>query len=207
MNQRKSEIRRRDLDEKLGTDDFEAFFNGPRAKEIKEMFKNAAKDGNPMGSEEERFFVTRTLRHKTSSGGPAKLLWDAELSKLRGTHENASSVVPAAVCSRHAAVLYLVKRQSPGRVADGETGTTGEANGALIGNYHIETEAEGDARVQKLIDQLTHGTVPPLVDVRLLPTDEPHMTTRNPEPEQGDGGEETVEGSKGKGGKDKGDGG
>ena len=52
-----------------------------------------------------RLYVTRTLRHKTSSGGPAKLLWDAELKayadiyidKLRNIYSSACSVAPAAV--------------------------------------------------------------------------------------------------------------
>ena len=52
-----------------------------------------------------RLYVTRTLRHKTSAGGPAKLLWDAELKayadiyieKLRNIYASPCSVAPAAL--------------------------------------------------------------------------------------------------------------
>jgi hypothetical protein len=50
--------------------------------------------------EKQRVYVTRTLWHKTSSEGPAKLLWDEELkqyadtylSKLRCLYANSNSV-------------------------------------------------------------------------------------------------------------------
>ena len=33
-------------------------------------------------------FVTRTLRHKTAAGGPAKLMWDSELKGMAETYRN-----------------------------------------------------------------------------------------------------------------------
>ena len=62
-------------------------------------------DGIWTESDGKIIYTTRTLRHKTSSGGPAKLLWDEQLKdfgdiymkKLTDMFSNDNSVVPAAV--------------------------------------------------------------------------------------------------------------
>ena len=145
MNKRKADIRLRDVEEKLGADDYETFFNSARAKEIKKMYADIKKQENPTVSmndfaamrdylllrvlvvsgqrcgaasnltiykflngtwtDNNRICVSRTLRHKTSSGGPAKLLWDAELKsyadiyieKLRNIYATTRSVASAAL--------------------------------------------------------------------------------------------------------------
>jgi hypothetical protein len=123
-NLRKADIRKRDIDERLTTKDFQSFINSQRAKEIKKMYEDVAGEERPTvglinsfsamrdylllrvmmasgqrcgaasnltiyefsngvwtetGGGGQRVYIIRTLRHKTSSGGPAKLLWDEQL--------------------------------------------------------------------------------------------------------------------------------
>ena len=122
---RKSEVRQRDEAEKLTTEDFRAFVDSNKAKEIREEYvrladnPNEAVDimkfaelrdyllllvitasgqrwgaaGNLTVGEfrngvhhSEDLYITRTLRHKTSAGGHAKLMWDAELKRMVNTY-------------------------------------------------------------------------------------------------------------------------
>ena len=160
-----------------------------------------------------RLYVTRTLRHKTSAGGPAKLLWDAELKayadiyieKLRNIYASPCSVAPAALgipamplffvstkgnpidesraSNRLAEMGKQVAPQLKGRLKSsrlrkslvslqrGETFAAGSKTqlAKQMGHsvetaekyYNLETEGECDSTVQRLIDRLTHTTVPP----------------------------------------------
>ena len=183
---------------------------------------------NGTWTDKERVYVTRSLRHKTSSGGPAKLLWDTELktyadtylTKLRSLYSTSSSVAPAAVGVPAMPLFFISTKGNPldesrasNRLAQMGKQVAPQLKGTLKSSrlrksivslqreqtsaagsktqlakqmghsletaekyYNIETEAESDARVQRLIDRLTHGTVPP-VDPRLPPlgeSDEPH---------------------------------
>ena len=125
FNLRKSEVRQRDEGEKLTMEDFQAFVDGDKAKEIRAEYvrlgenPNEAVDiikfaelrdyllllvitasgqrcgaaGNLTVGEfrngvhhSEDLYVTRTLRHKTSAGGHAKLMWDAQLKQMANTY-------------------------------------------------------------------------------------------------------------------------
>lgn len=142
FNLRKSEVRQRDEKEKLTADDFQAFIDSDKAKEIKSEYvrfadnPNEAVDimkfaelrdyllllvmtasGQRCGAvanltvgefrngfqHSEDLFITKTLRHKTSAGGHAKLMWDAQLKTMANTYldvlrpmfVNERSVIPA----------------------------------------------------------------------------------------------------------------
>ena len=158
-NLRKADIRKRDIDERLTTKDFQSFINSQRAKEIKKMYEDVAGEERPtvglnsfsamrdylllrvmMASGQrcgaasnltiyefsngvwtetegkQRVYITRTLRHKTSSGGPAKLLWDEQLKQfadtyllnLRGLFANENSVAPQTVLKQTRRVRYKI---------------------------------------------------------------------------------------------------
>ena len=134
FNLRKAEVRERDEKERLSTEDFRAFSNSAKAKELKAAFKDLA-DNPPRAVDINTFaelqdyllvrvitasaqrcgvagnltleefdngvqhtddlFVTRTLRHKTAAGGPAKLMWDSELNVMRPLFANERSVFPS----------------------------------------------------------------------------------------------------------------
>ncbi|CAB3984910.1 Neurofilament medium polypeptide [Paramuricea clavata] len=74
----------------------------------------AEKNGMPL-------YVTRTLRHKTSFSGPAKLLWDEELkafgdiymSKLRPIYANKNSVAPAAAGIPETPLVFITSNGNP----------------------------------------------------------------------------------------------
>ena len=62
--------------------------------------------------------------------------------------------------------------------------------------YHIETEAESDARVAALINQIMQGHSPPLVDVRAVPDvleEPPTMKEKEKNSEEKDGEEDSEE--------------
>ena len=126
FNLRKSKVRQRDEEEKLTTEDFQAFVDSDKAKEIKSEYvrladnPNEAVDimkfaelrdylllvitasgqrckaaGNLTVGEfrngvkhSEDLYITRTLRHKTSAGGHAKLMWDVQLKRMANTYLN-----------------------------------------------------------------------------------------------------------------------
>ena len=161
MNKRKADIRLRDVDEKLQSEDYEAFFHSQRANEIKRMFLSIQNQDDPIVSVNEfaamrdyllmrvllasgqrcgaasnltifeyqngttsgpeQVFVTRTLRHKTAAGGPAKLFWDKELKqyadtyleKLRAKYANESSVAPAALGIPALPLFFISAKGNP----------------------------------------------------------------------------------------------
>ena len=127
FNRRKAEVRKRDERERLSAEDFRAFTNSAKAKQLKEEYRQLSDDpqravdpntfaklrdyllvrvitasGQQCGAagnltlEEldngvkhtEDLFVTKTLRHKTAVGGPAKLMWDGELKAMAETYRN-----------------------------------------------------------------------------------------------------------------------
>jgi integrase len=163
-NLRKAEKRKRDIEERLTTKDFQSFVKSERAREIIQMYETVARDKQPtvavnnfsamrdylllsvmMASwqrcgaasnltiqefsdgvwtetDGKKVYTTRTLCHKTSSGGPAKLLWDEQLKnfadtylqKLRGLFANENSVAPCSSRhSRDAIALHFHQGQSP----------------------------------------------------------------------------------------------
>lgn len=75
--------------------------------------------------------------------------------------------------------------------------------------YRIETEAEGDARIHRLIDQITHGNVPQVVDVRLPDVSDKPTKEKDQEDgeEKDEDGEEKNEDGKEKDGEEKDEGG
>ncbi|CAB3992759.1 hypothetical protein pdam_00023841 [Paramuricea clavata] len=169
-NLRKQDIRKRDVNEKLSTDDFKSFICSERVKEIMRMYDTVAKEEKPtvsvndfsstrdylllwvlMGSGQrcgaasnltikeyvdgawtesdgKKIYATKTLRHKTSSGGPAKLLWDQQikgfgdiyLEKLRDMFDNRdmfhmfdNSAAPAAVGIPEMPVFFISSHGNP----------------------------------------------------------------------------------------------
>ena len=127
FNLRKAEVRERDEKERFSTEDFLAFTNSAKAKELKATYKELADDpqravgintfaklrdyllvrvitasaqrcgaaGNLTLEEFDNgvkhtndLFVTKTLRHKTAAGGPAKLMWDGEFKGMAETYRN-----------------------------------------------------------------------------------------------------------------------
>ena len=125
FNLRKSEVRQWDEEEKLTTEDFQAFVDSNKAKEIRSEYLRLADNlneavdimkfaelrdyllllvitatGQRCGAagnltvrefrngvhHSEDLYITRTLRHKTSAGGHAKLMWDAQLKRIANTY-------------------------------------------------------------------------------------------------------------------------
>ncbi|CAB4013247.1 Hypothetical predicted protein [Paramuricea clavata] len=108
MNKRKADIRLRDVDEKLQPEDYEAFFDSPRANEIKRMFLTIQNQDDPIVSVNDFTAMRDYLLLRE-----IKPYADTYLNKLRGKYETESSVAPAALGIPALPLFFISTKGNP----------------------------------------------------------------------------------------------